>query len=61
MSLKFHGIPVNPHAHPGGALVNELAGRTIYRLDEVLNTPEELDKVQWVIKRCRISDLNFYW
>jgi hypothetical protein len=49
MSLEFHGIPVNPHIHPGEAVVKELAGRTIYRLDAVLTAPEEIDKIEWIV------------
>lgn len=63
MTLKFHGIPVNPHVHPGEAVLNELKEATIYRLDEVLNIPEELEKVKWLIgfNDKREGELNIEW
>lgn len=63
MSLEFHGIPVNPHAHPGEAVLNELKEATIYRLDEVLNIPEELEKVKWLIgfNDKKEGELNIEW
>lgn len=63
MSLEFHGIPVNPHNHPGEAVLNELKEATIYRLDEVLNIPEELEKVKWLIgfNDKKEGELNIEW
>lgn len=63
MTLKFHGIPVNPRVHPGEDIMKELAGRTIYRLDEVLNSPEELEKVKWLIgfNDVKEGQLNIEW
>ena len=63
MSLKFHWIDVNPYVHPGEAVLNELAGKTIYRLDKVLNAPEELEKVKWLIgfNDNKKGELNIEW
>lgn len=61
MSLKFHGIEVNQHAHPGEAVVRELENKTIYQLNEILDTNEEIEKIQWIISFNRGYSLNFDW
>lgn len=61
MSLEFRGIPVNEHAHPGEPLLEELNTKTIYRLNEVIDTPVEIDKIKWIISYDRMGELIFNW
>ncbi len=61
MSLEFHGISVNPNAHPGEALVKELATRTVYEVTEALDNPEEIDKVEWIVGFNSGYTINFDW
>lgn len=61
MSLEFQGIAVNPHAHPGEAIVKELEWRIIYQLNEILDTPNEIDKVEWILSFNYGYTLNIEW